>query len=136
MHVIRTVAALYGLVTFAFTALVLVVFGIAWVVRRVQALQRVPRRGLAPQAWVRDAHGMPQPFRQDYGDGDDVVPEGGAPRRSYAAGDSEVFCMVCGRGAYVPAVAMPMAPCPDCGGERYSNRPDLPILGEPRERAR
>lgn len=61
----------------------------------------------------------------------DVVPEGFDPRQPHV-----LYCMLCGRGAHAPSFATDVGPCPDCGGQRYSNRPDLPILGEPRERAR
>jgi hypothetical protein len=49
---------------------------------------------------------------------------------------SVLFCMACGRGAHAPTCATAIGDCPDCGGQRWSNRPELPILGEPKERAR
>ena len=87
MSVVRWAAELYGLLTFAVVAIALVLFGVVWFVHRARALS-VPRRGLAPQAWVRDAQGKPQPFASCDGSGrdaddetTDLVPEGlGAER--------------------------------------------------------
>lgn len=46
-------------------------------VRTWWAMRRVPRRGLAPVAWVRDMNGKPVALEQrDYGDETDIVAEG------------------------------------------------------------
>ena len=129
MRIIVGVAALYGLLVFAIVAAALVALGLLWLVRRWRALSLVPRRGIAPQAWVRDADGDPQPFAA--GDETDAVPEGGYPLHQMV-----LFCMACGRGVPESPAGSAITTCPDCGGQRWSNRPDLPILGEPKERAR
>ncbi len=61
----------------------------------------------------------------------DVVPEGVDPRQPHV-----LYCMRCGRGAHAPNFAADIGACPDCGGERWSNRLELPIFGEPKERVR
>lgn len=81
MTVLVLAATLYGLFVFAIVAIALVLFGLVWLVQRWRALRSVPRRGLAPVAWVRDARGTPVAFDQaDPGDENDfqtdVVTEG------------------------------------------------------------
>lgn len=83
MRVVLGILVFSSLVYLALIVLGLLLFAIAWLVRRYEALS-VPRRGLAPQAWVRDATGTPQPFltddQRDYGDempARDIEAEGG-----------------------------------------------------------
>jgi hypothetical protein len=74
--------------------------------------------------------------QRDYGDETDVVPEGlGVPRHEPIdpREPHDLFCAACGHRAHAESLWIQMPPCPDCGGRRWTNRPDLPILGEPRE---
>jgi hypothetical protein len=75
--IVRAVFSIFLLFTFAYGLVSLCEAAkrrvTAWWARR-----QVPRRGLAPVAWARDASGTPRPveYQRDEGDETDIVPEG------------------------------------------------------------
>lgn len=91
MTVVRGIAEACGLFSIAIVAIAVILFGLVWLVQRARELRLVPRRGLAPQAWVRDDDGAIAEVRwdengpsitryqRDEGDETDIVPEGLGP---------------------------------------------------------
>lgn len=75
---IRVLAMLFGLFSFALIAIALLMLGMVWLYDRWCQFRDVPRRGLAAQAWVRGPDGKPVPFDQgDVGDETkDIATEG------------------------------------------------------------
>lgn len=73
----------------------------------------------------------PEPEHRDPGDENDAVPEGLGvvdPRNAHY-----LFCVRCGRRDR-SRHDEDLVPCPDCGGRHWSDRPDIPIIGERKER--
>lgn len=121
MRLLESAAA--GLVLLALgVVIVLALLGVAigYLLRPLAYGER--RCGIAPVARELD----PAPADQrDYGDEDPGV---AVPVRP-----ESLYCVRCGHREVVLASAPMPGPCPDCAGTAWGNRPDLPILGEPKE---
>lgn len=121
MRLLESAAA--GLVLLALgVVIVLALLGVAigYLLRPLAYGER--RRGIAPAAReLNPAHAD----QRDYGDEDPGV---AVPVRP-----ESLYCVCCGHRATTLASAPTPGACPDCGGTRWGSRPDLPILGEPKE---
>lgn len=98
-------------------AVVLCLYGVCWVAFPA-LLGPSRRRGVARPAPVQASANE----QRDYGDEN-------APPPLYS------YCLRCARRVRTPPEsATGLGGCPDCGAVRWGSHPNLPIVGEPRER--